>query len=343
MFLSILKPLAVVSTIALSTLGVLSRKYRRARYAFHLTLYAGTLGFMSVAGVFISLAATIAGQRLNTNYLVARCFYGITSPLVGIRLIVEGGEHLEPEAGREQSAILVGNHQSFLDILYLGRIFPKRASIMAKRELIWAPLLGQYLAASGAVFVDRKDRKNAMTAMTTAGENMKRTGVSLWVFPEGTRSSTPSPVLLPFKKGAFHLAVQAQVPIIPVVCENYHRLFDGSTRFESGDLRIRVLPPISTKGLSSSDVGELAEETRRQMLDALIEISAPGPGQGAERRAPSHTHAIAPAEEGPPPPNGAEGGLVDRLDGELISGHGESTDDDEMDDDVVLIRRPKTE
>jgi lysophosphatidate acyltransferase len=62
MFLSILKPLAVVSTIALSTLGVLSRKYRRARYAFHLTLYAGTLGFMSVAGVFISLVATIAGQ-----------------------------------------------------------------------------------------------------------------------------------------------------------------------------------------------------------------------------------------------------------------------------------------
>lgn len=79
------------------------------------------------------------------------------------------------------------------------------------------------------------------------------------------------------------------------------------------------------------------------MLDALIEISAPGPGQRAERRALSHTHAIAPAEEGPPPPNGAEGGLVDHLDGELISGHGESTDDDEMDDDVVLIRRPKTE
>jgi hypothetical protein len=79
------------------------------------------------------------------------------------------------------------------------------------------------------------------------------------------------------------------------------------------------------------------------MLDVLIEISAPGPGQGAERRAPSHQAAIAPAEEGPPPSNGAEGGLVDHLDGELISGYGESTDDDEMDDDVVLIRRPKTE
>lgn len=62
MFLSLLKPFALLSTIALSTLGVLSRKSRRARYAYHLTLYAGTLGFMSVAGVFISLVATVVGQ-----------------------------------------------------------------------------------------------------------------------------------------------------------------------------------------------------------------------------------------------------------------------------------------
>ena len=63
--------------------------------------------------------------------------------------------------------------------------------------------------------------------------------LSLWVFPEGTRSNLPFPDLLPFKKGAFHLAVQAQVPIVPVVCENYHRYFDGKTRFESGSVRIK--------------------------------------------------------------------------------------------------------
>ena len=63
--------------------------------------------------------------------------------------------------------------------------------------------------------------------------------VSLWIFPEGTRSLAADPILLPFKKGAFHLAVQAQVPIVPVVCENYHRLFDGKTRMESGNLKIK--------------------------------------------------------------------------------------------------------
>jgi 1-acyl-sn-glycerol-3-phosphate acyltransferase len=89
--------------------------------------------------------------------------------------------------------------------------------------------------------------------------------VSLWIFPEGTRSSKPEPGLLPFKKGAFHLAVQgafpqvclclkdadgrvAGVPIIPVVCESYHRLFDGKTRMERGVLKVKgtFTPPYST-------------------------------------------------------------------------------------------------
>lgn len=64
------------------------------------------------------------------------------------------------------------------------------------------------VSLSGAVFVDRKNRKDAVQAMNIAGEDMKKQGVSLWIFPEGTRSSKPEPGLLPFKKGAFHLAVQ---------------------------------------------------------------------------------------------------------------------------------------
>lgn len=103
------------------------------------------------------------------------------------------------------------------------------------------------------MFVDRKNRKAAQDALEKAGDDMKKKGasssdfhlrradskVSLWVFPEGTRSSSAEPELLPFKKGAFHLAVQAQVPIVPVVCENYHRLFDSKTRMEEGNLKIR--------------------------------------------------------------------------------------------------------
>lgn len=84
----------------------------------------------------------------------------------------------------------------------------------------------------------------------------------------------PVPDLLPFKKGAFHLAVQAQVPIVPVVCENYNRLFDGKSRFEGGTIRIKVLEPIPTTGLTKDDVNALTERVRDVMLKTLKELDA---------------------------------------------------------------------
>lgn len=104
---------------------------------------------------------------------------------------------------------------------------------------------------SGAVFIDRKNRKNALKTVQQAGDQMKKNGVSLWIFPEGTRASHAEPALLPFKKGAFHLAVQAQIPIVPVVCENYHHLFDGRTRLDAGNLKVKGESKLVCAGTSS--------------------------------------------------------------------------------------------
>lgn len=118
--------------------------------------------------------------------------------------------------------------------------------------------------------------------------------MSVFVFPEGTRSNTPEHSLLPFKKGAFHLAIETQAPIIPIVVENYNRLFDGKTRLDGGVIRIRgesfgpsllsgalsdhipppVLPPIPTNTLTATDATDLTEKTRALMLHTLQEISA---------------------------------------------------------------------
>ncbi|RSH89433.1 1-acylglycerol-3-phosphate O-acyltransferase [Saitozyma podzolica] len=276
-------------------------------------------------------------------------------------------EHLSSLAtareGKGQSAVLLGNHQSFLDILYLGRIFPKRAAIMAKRELQWSPLLGQYLTLSGAVMVDRKNRKNAVAALEKAGDDMKKKGLSLWIFPEGTRSSSAEPKLLPFKKGAFHLAVQAQVPIVPVVCENYHRLFDGRTRMERGRLRIKVLPPIPTVGLTADDVHSLAESTQELMLQTLISISTPGPSQLRDSPPTVEDHKASISAPPQDPTTGErqlrnrEGNSSDGSSGVGASHVGEtgsggqlgssvsagSTTEDEMDEDAVLLKKPKAE
>ena len=117
-------------------------------------------------------------------------------------------------------------------------IFPLKASIMAKKELQWMPLLGQFLTASGAVFVDRGNNAKAVRSLAAAGEAMRERGTSLWLFPEGTRSMRQYHDMLPFKKGAFHLAVQAGVPIVPVVCENYWRIYRKDV-FDEGLLKIK--------------------------------------------------------------------------------------------------------
>ncbi|ODN95236.1 phosphatidylinositol glycan, class A [Cryptococcus wingfieldii CBS 7118] len=240
-------------------------------YSLRMALYSLLLLTTSFIAVLIGVLCTLTRQRLNTNYYVARTFWHIAGPIIGWKFDVEGEDYLwslsESEgggkAGKEgRSMVMVGNHQSMVDILYLGRIFPKHAAIMAKESIKWIPGLGWFMLMSGTVFINRKNNKSA---------------ASIWIFPEGTRHNVPDPDLLNFKKGAFYLAVEAKVPIVPVVCENYNRLMDGETRFKRGTLRIKVLPPIPTTGLTSADVPALMTRTRELMLQTLKEISIPAP------------------------------------------------------------------
>ena len=109
---------------------------------------------------------------------------------------------------------------------------------MAKKELQWTPLLGQFMSLAGVVWIDRGNSANAVRSLMAAGETMKAQRMALWLFPEGTRSMREHHDMLPLKKGAFHIAVEAGVPIIPVICENYWRLYRKGV-FESGTLKIK--------------------------------------------------------------------------------------------------------
>jgi lysophosphatidate acyltransferase len=269
---ALFKPLAYVS-VPYILLKYATENNPVARFYFRVVVYYSALGLCSVWGMVVAVGMSLVGQRFDINWVVARSFYTLAGKLLDIKFVVEGEEHLDTKP-----SILVGNHQSGLDILFLGRIFPKHASIMAKKELMWAPLLGGYLMASGAVFVDRGNNATAVQSLKAAGDFMKKNKTSLWLFPEGTRSMRKHHDLLPFKKGAFHTAVQAGIPVTPVVCENYWRLYHKG-HLEGGVLKIRVLPPISTTGLTAADVGDLATRTREQMLQALRDISDPTDSQ----------------------------------------------------------------
>lgn len=109
---------------------------------------------------------------------------------------------------------------------------------MVKKELQWVPFLGQFLSLSGAIFVDRGNNAKAVRSLTAAGETMKSRDLSLWLFAEGTRSMREYHDMLPFKKGAFHIAIRAGVPIVPIVVENYWRLYRKDV-FESGTIKVK--------------------------------------------------------------------------------------------------------
>lgn len=123
------------------------------------------------------------------------------------------------------------------------------------------------MTLSGSVFIDRVNRSNALKAFASAIEQVKRMKQSVFIFPEGTRSYYLEPGLLPFKKGAFHFAVQAGIPLVPFVASNYSKIFSFKTKtFESGVIEIEVLEPIDTKNLAAENINDLVENTRTDML-----------------------------------------------------------------------------
>lgn len=188
-------------------------------------------------GVLASVALRIFGYHRLAQWATARSFDLVMRYTTGVRfVIVEGEEYLTSR----RPMVIVGNHQTELDVLFLGRIFPKYCSVTAKKSLARVPLLGWFMSLSGTVFIDRVDRSQAMKAFEGAAREMRIHKQSVFIFPEGTRSYARSPSLLPFKKGAFHLAVQAHVDICPVVAENYSKILDVKRRhFVGGQIRVK--------------------------------------------------------------------------------------------------------
>jgi lysophosphatidate acyltransferase len=150
------------------------------------------------------------------------------------------------------------------------------------------------VALSKTVFIERKSRTQALAAFDKAADQMHKHRQSVYIFPEGTRSYYDVPDLLPFKKGAFHLAVQAQVPIIPVSVANYTNVLDVRRKlFRPGTIPVRVAKPIFTKGKTKEDVDALIEETRGVMLRELKDVTAKARNTGVALKAGEKVNGVA--------------------------------------------------
>ncbi|XP_064648981.1 1-acyl-sn-glycerol-3-phosphate acyltransferase alpha-like [Lineus longissimus] len=165
----------------------------------------------------------------------------------------------------DKPAIMVCNHQSSIDLLGMMSIWPSRCTGMAKKSLLYAGPFGPSAWLAGTIFIDRFQPGKARETMRGTVDLIKKKNVKVWVFPEGTRNHDGN--MLPFKKGAFHLAIQAQIPIIPVVISTYDTFMNKKRKFfKSGKCILTCLPPVSTEGLTADDVNSLTERVRDQMV-----------------------------------------------------------------------------
>jgi 1-acyl-sn-glycerol-3-phosphate acyltransferase len=225
-----------------------------------------------VAGLVVGLFP--GGQR-GLFFIARRLWSPVYLWSAGARLVVvRGGEALDPD----EPFVFVANHGSYLDIPALFLALPRfDVRFVAKRELMWVPLLNFYLWRLGCPIVDRGNHARAVRTMARAGRKI-REGTPVFVFAEGTRTSTGA--LRPFKKGAAVLALEAGVRPVPVAIHGSYPILN-KVRFavRPGTLRVAVGDPLDVSALTLADRDALTAllrarvEERYAALEALAAVS----------------------------------------------------------------------
>lgn len=225
-----------------------------------------------LAGMLGLLLGICRPRNPDNSRLCARLYSLPALRILGLKLHHQAKGLLE----HKRSCVIIANHQSNYDLYILGRVVPPRTVSIGKKSLKWVPFFGQLYWLAGNVLIDRGNAQQAKQAMLTTTETLQHQDTSIWVFPEGTRNQGNG--LLPFKKGAFQMAIAAGVPIIPVCVSSYLKHI-RLNNWNAGSISIRALPAIPTEGLSNADLPQLMQRCWEQMNQTIAELDqeiAPG-------------------------------------------------------------------
>jgi putative phosphoserine phosphatase/1-acylglycerol-3-phosphate O-acyltransferase len=220
-------------------------------------------------GLFGGLSAGLGAGLLRGSkrqFIDLACSVGadVGFGLAGIDVEVTGAEHLVSS----RPCVFVFNHQSKFDVPVLMKLLRGGFTGVAKKEAASIPLWGQLFRIADVAFVDRGNTRQAREALQPAVDTLREDGISLVIAPEGTRSSTPR--LGPFKKGAFHIAMQAGVPMVPIVIRDAGRImWRGAQTLRGGTVHVDVLPPIDTSGWSVETLPAHVDDVRSRFVEAL--------------------------------------------------------------------------
>ncbi|MBC7301745.1 MAG: HAD-IB family hydrolase [Nocardia sp.] len=243
---------------------VLSFRPRRApRPVDYLRTIAGFIGL--IGGAIVGVARkSYTGKRQPMADALMHDATTATLRAIGVRLRVVGADN----ARAPRPAVFLFNHQSQFDVIIVPKVLDGAVTGVGKKELANHPLFGPLMRFVGVTFIDRTNTEAAKAALAPVVSTL-RAGLSIAVAPEGTRSFTPG--VGPFKKGAFHIAIQAGVPVIPVVVRNAGEIaWRDSPVARSGLVDVAVLAPIDVSGWNPADMDDEVDSVRQLFENTLL-------------------------------------------------------------------------
>jgi 1-acyl-sn-glycerol-3-phosphate acyltransferase len=224
----------------------------------------------TVLGTLLAVpTALLVSQRLANLGIAAR-WCQLLARLVPVKVHVRGLEHIRPD----QSYVVVANHMSQFDIPVIYGYCGLDLRWVMKAEIRWIPFVALSCRAIGHIFINRSDPEQARLAINAAVGRL-RSGTGVLFFPEGTRSRSGE--LLPFKKGAFRVAVDQHLPLLPMTVIGTRDIMAAdSFQLHPGEVELVIHPPLSTAGKSVADIPDLIDRSRNLIASAL-----PNAGQSA--------------------------------------------------------------
>ena len=223
------------------------------------------LGFWSLTCMCLMiLALPFRTLRVRIGNFCGKMIGPVVSWLVGAKIINPDLEKLNSS----KPAIFVSNHASALDVFIGMALCPYGGCGVGKKEILKIPFFGLAYWLAGHLLIDRGNNAKAVASMKKLSDFVKAKGLSIWIWPEGTRSLDGK--LIPFKKGFVHLALATGLPVVPVIVHGAHKIWPAKTmQFYPGEVKVEVLDPIKTDDWNRETVDKHVEEVRNFMAKAL--------------------------------------------------------------------------
>tara|TARA_R110000868_G_scaffold202649_1_gene450341 strand:+ start:7606 stop:8331 length:726 start_codon:yes stop_codon:yes gene_type:complete len=222
-------------------------------------------------GIFSFLLGILIGILRPFHPSNVRACGRILCPLgfkiLGIDFDLRGQENFK----KQMPFVIVANHQNNFDMFPGGYTIPNRCVTLGKSSIVWIPIFGLFYWLSGNILIDRSNKRKAKASMERVTQEILENNKSIYIMPEGTRGRGRE-ILLPFKRGAFLTAINAQVPIIPVCYSSYHNRMKWN-KLKSGKIIGKVLDPIPTVGMKPEDSVALMEQVYQLMRNQIIELN----------------------------------------------------------------------